>query len=85
MAVVVPNPKALQELADSMKISSNWTDLCSNSAVTDEVLKQMKLQAAGESCGSQATLSIEYCSRPNDLAVFLCAKDIVLDITRVLF
>ena len=48
VAVVVPNPKALQDAADLLKISSNWTELCSNSALTDHVLKQMKAQAQGK-------------------------------------
>ncbi|XP_067949293.1 long-chain-fatty-acid--CoA ligase 4-like [Watersipora subatra] len=47
VAIVVPNPKALQQLADSMEISSGWAALCSNPAITEQVLKQMKAQAQG--------------------------------------
>jgi len=47
VAVVVPNPKNLQELADSLKISCDWSDLCSNPEITEHVLKQMKSLAQG--------------------------------------
>ena len=45
---MVPNPKALQDLADSMKLDGNWETICRNSELTKRVLKDMQTLVQGE-------------------------------------
>lgn len=44
VAVIVPNPKALQQLADSLGIKLEWSDLCRDQTLTNRVLKEVQAQ-----------------------------------------
>ena len=46
MALIVPNPKALQELADSLPgVAGDWETICADPRVTAAALTQILAQA----------------------------------------
>lgn len=44
VAVVVPNPKALQELADSMSVNGDWETICQDKDLKSKVLEDVQQQ-----------------------------------------